>query len=93
MAGGRAAVVVPGQLYSADGPLLMYSGLAALAAGLAASRGLPAVWLTPVLTDGPTVAALRRPWPVPADWRDGRRDVGWPTGTVDHPARPGDRRR
>ena len=28
MAGGRAAVVVPGLFYSADGPLLMYAGLA-----------------------------------------------------------------
>jgi hypothetical protein len=116
MVGGRAAVVVPGLRYSADGPLLMYAGLAAerrgapvrriswtvpefgdgnderawvaaqvneavdavvaatgvtapvvigkslgsLAAPVAASRGLPAVWLTPVLTDEPTVAALRR---------------------------------
>jgi hypothetical protein len=29
MASGRAAVVVPGLFYSADGPLLMYAGLAA----------------------------------------------------------------
>src|SRR5689334_17026996 len=28
MAGGRAAVVVPGLFYRADGPLLMYAGLA-----------------------------------------------------------------
>lgn len=116
MAGGRAAVVVPGQAYSTDGPLLMYAALAAerrggqvhriswtvpafgaadaarawvtgqvseavdaltaasgvaapvviakslgtLAAPLAARRGLPAVWLTPLLTDEPTVAALRQ---------------------------------
>jgi hypothetical protein len=116
MAGGRAAVVVPGLFYSADGPLLMYAGLAverrggsvrriswtvpqfgggdddrawvaarvseavdavaaatgvaapvvigkslgSLAAPVAAGRGLPAVWLTPVLTDEPTIAALRR---------------------------------
>ncbi len=116
MTGERAAVVVPGLRYSADGPLLMYAGLAverrggsvrrigwtvpefgdgdderawvaarvseavdavvtaagvaapvvigkslgSLAAPVAADRGLPAVWLTPVLTDGPTVAALRR---------------------------------
>ena len=116
MAGGRAAVVVPGLFYSADGPLLMYAGLAverrggsvrriswtvprfgggdderawvaaraseavdavaaatgvaapvvigkslgSLAAPVAADRGLPAVWLTPVLTDEPTVAALAR---------------------------------
>jgi pimeloyl-ACP methyl ester carboxylesterase len=116
MAGVRAAVVVPGLFYSADGPLLMYAGLAverrggsvrriswtvprfgtddderawvadrvteavdavaaatgvaapvvigkslgSLAAPVAAGRWLPAVWLTPVLTDEPTVAALRR---------------------------------
>jgi hypothetical protein len=116
MAGGRAAVVVPGLFYSADGPLLMYAGLAverrggsvrriswtvpqfgdgdeerawvaarvseavdavvaatgvaapvvigkslgSLGARVAADRGLPAMWLTPVLTDEPTVAALRR---------------------------------
>jgi hypothetical protein len=116
MTGKRAAVVVPGLQYSADGPLLMYAGLAvdrrggtvrrinwtlpdfgdgdgerawvasrvseaidavvaatgvaapvligkslgSLAAPVAADRGLPAVWLTPVLTDEPTVAALRR---------------------------------
>jgi hypothetical protein len=111
--GGRAAVVVPGLQYSADGPLLMYAGLAverrggwvrrinwtvpdfggaegerawvvsrvseavdatdgvapplligkslgSLAALVAADRGLPAVWLTPLLTDEPAVAGLRR---------------------------------
>jgi hypothetical protein len=116
MTGERAAVMVPGLHYSADGPLLMYAGLAverrggsvrriswtvpefaggddergwvaarvseavdavvaatgvaaplvigkslgSLAAPVAADRGLPAVWLTPVLTDEPTAAALRR---------------------------------
>jgi hypothetical protein len=116
MAGGRAAVVVPGRFYSADAPLLMYAGLAverrgglvhriswtvpqfggdgderawvaarvneavdtvaaatgvaapvvigkslgSLAASVAADRELPGIWLTPILTDGPTVAALRR---------------------------------
>jgi hypothetical protein len=116
MADRRAAVVVPGLRYSADGPLLMYAGVAverrggsvrriswtvpefgdgddergwvaarvsesvdavtattgvaaplvigkslgSLAAPVAADRGLAAVWLTPVLTDAPTVAALRR---------------------------------
>jgi hypothetical protein len=114
--GGRAAVVVPGLQYSADGPLLMYASLAverrggwvrrinwtvpdfgggegerawvvsqvseavdaveaaagaaaplligkslgSLAAPVAADRGLPAVWLTPMLTDEPALAALRR---------------------------------
>jgi pimeloyl-ACP methyl ester carboxylesterase len=116
MADRRAAVVVPGLRYNADGPLLMYAGLAverrggsvrriswtvpefsdgdderawvaarvseavdavaaatgvaapvvigkslgSLAARVAAGRGLPAVWLTPVLADEPTVAALRQ---------------------------------
>jgi hypothetical protein len=113
---GRAAVLVPGGGYSADGPLLMYTALAverrggysrrivwvppvperlaachawvaaqvaaaidetvaatgasapvvigkslgSLAAPLAADRGLAAVWFTPLLTDEPTVVALRR---------------------------------
>ncbi len=116
LAGGRAAVVIPGLFYSADGPLLMFAGLAverrggsvnriswtvpqsgggdderawvaarvseavdavaaatgvaapvvigkslgSLAAPVAAGRGLPAVWLTPILTDELTAAALRR---------------------------------
>ena len=113
--GGRAAVLIPGQRYSTDGPLLMFAGLAAerrsglvhridwtvpelpdddaerawvaarvieavdaataagraapvligkslgsLAAPVAAAGNLPAVWLTPLLTDEPMVAALRR---------------------------------
>ena len=41
-------------------PLVIGKSLGSLAAPVAASRGLPAVWLTPVLTDEPTVAALRR---------------------------------
>jgi hypothetical protein len=108
-------VLVPGQRYSTDGPLLMYPGLAverrggyahrlswdvpafadddqerawvieqvtaaidatvsaagaaapvvigkslgSLSAPVVADRGLAAVWLTPVLTDEPTVSALR----------------------------------
>jgi hypothetical protein len=111
----RSAILAPGANYSADGPLLMYAGLAvqrrggrtrpiawglprtsdlsqlreqvasqvesaidemitaagsapviigkslgSLAAPLAADRGLAAVWFTPLLTDEPTVAALRR---------------------------------
>jgi hypothetical protein len=112
---GRAAVVAPGGGYGADGPLLMYAGLAvhrrggyvhrmvwnppvpetlaeshawvtaqvsaaiddvaratgasapvvigkslgSLAAPLTARRGLAAVWFTPLLTDQPTVIALR----------------------------------
>jgi hypothetical protein len=41
-------------------PLVIGKSLGSLAAPVAADRGLPAVWLTPVLTDAPTVAALRR---------------------------------
>ena len=132
MADGRAAVVVPGLFYSADGPLLMYAGLAverrggsvrriswtvpqfgggdderawvaarvgeavdavlaatnvaapvvigkslgSLAAPVAADRGLPAVWLTPILTDELTVAALRRAAP-PCLLIGGTADKAW----------------
>lgn len=42
------------------GPLIIGKSLGTLAAPLVADRGLAAVWLTPLLTDEPTVAALRR---------------------------------
>ncbi|HEX3492043.1 MAG TPA: hypothetical protein VHU92_22035 [Streptosporangiaceae bacterium] len=41
-------------------PLVIGKSLGSLAAPLVADRGLAAVWLTPLLTDEPTVAALRR---------------------------------
>lgn len=41
-------------------PVVIGKSLGSLAASVAADRGLPAVWLTPILTDEPTVAALRR---------------------------------
>ena len=41
-------------------PVLIGKSLGSLAAPVAADRGLPAVWFTPLLTDEPTVAALRR---------------------------------
>jgi hypothetical protein len=41
-------------------PVLISKSLGTLAAPLAADRDLPAVWFTPLLTDEPTVAALRR---------------------------------
>jgi predicted alpha/beta-hydrolase family hydrolase len=41
-------------------PLIIGKSLGSLAALLAADRGLAAVWFTPLLTDEPTVAALRR---------------------------------
>lgn len=41
-------------------PVVIGKSLGSLAAPLAADRGLAAVWFTPLLTDEPTVAALRR---------------------------------
>ena len=41
-------------------PVIIGKSLGSLAAPLAADRGLAAVWFTPLLTDEPTLAALRR---------------------------------
>jgi pimeloyl-ACP methyl ester carboxylesterase len=41
-------------------PMVIGKSLGSLAAPLVADRGLAAVWFTPLLTDEPTVAALRR---------------------------------
>ncbi len=41
-------------------PLVIGKSLGSLAAPLVADRGLAAVWFTPLLTDEPTMAALRR---------------------------------
>jgi hypothetical protein len=41
-------------------PVVIGKSLGSLAAPLVADRGLAAVWFTPLLTDEPTVAALRR---------------------------------
>jgi pimeloyl-ACP methyl ester carboxylesterase len=41
-------------------PVVIGKSLGSLAAPLAADRGLAAVWFTPLLTDKPTLAALRR---------------------------------
>ena len=41
-------------------PVVIGKSLGTLAAPLVADRGLSAVWFTPLLTDEPTVAALRR---------------------------------
>jgi hypothetical protein len=41
-------------------PLVIGKSLGSLAAPVVADRALAAVWFTPLLTDGPTVAALRR---------------------------------
>jgi hypothetical protein len=50
------------ELMAATGsaPLLIGKSLGSLAAPVAADRGLPAVWFTPLLSDELTVAALRR---------------------------------
>jgi hypothetical protein len=40
-------------------PVVIGKSLASLSAPVVADRGLPAIWLTPVLTDEPTVSALR----------------------------------
>jgi hypothetical protein len=44
----------------ATAPVVIAKSLGSLAAPLVADRGLAAVWFTPLLTDEPTVAALRR---------------------------------
>ncbi len=41
-------------------PVVIGKSLGSLAAAVAADRGLAAVWFTPLLTDEPTAAALRR---------------------------------
>jgi hypothetical protein len=41
-------------------PLLIGKSFGTYAAAVAADQGLPAIWLTPLLTDEPVVAALRR---------------------------------
>jgi hypothetical protein len=49
----------------AAAPVVIGKSLASLSAPVVADRGLAAIWLTPVLTDEPTVSALRAaraPW-------------------------------
>lgn len=41
-------------------PAVIGKSLGSMAAPLVAERGLPAVWFTPLLTDEPTLAGLRR---------------------------------
>jgi predicted alpha/beta-hydrolase family hydrolase len=45
---------------AATAPVIIGKSLGSLAAPLVADRGLAAIWFTPLLTDEPTVAALRR---------------------------------
>jgi hypothetical protein len=40
-------------------PLVIGKSIGSQAAPLVAERGLPAVWMTPLLTDGPAVAGMR----------------------------------
>ena len=61
-------------------PLLIGKSFGTHAAALAADRGLPAVWLTPVLTAEPVVTALRRAT-APALLIGGTADQLW-DGTV-----------
>jgi pimeloyl-ACP methyl ester carboxylesterase len=60
--GREVCAQVVAHLDTFDGrrPLLIGKSLGSHAAALAAERGLPAVWLTPVLTSPWVVAALRR---------------------------------
>jgi hypothetical protein len=54
---GEVSAVLDGV---AGNPLLIGKSLGTVAAGVAADRGLPAVWLTPLLTEPWVTAALGR---------------------------------
>jgi predicted alpha/beta-hydrolase family hydrolase len=55
-----AAAVDEMAMATGAAPVVIGKSLGSLAAAVAADRGLAAVWFTPLLTDEPTVAALRR---------------------------------
>ena len=57
-------------------PLIIGKSLGSLAAPVAADLGLAAVWFTPLLTDEPTVAAMRRA-PAPCLLVGGTGDQVW----------------
>jgi hypothetical protein len=57
-------------------PVVIGKSLGSLAAPVVADRGLAAVWFTPLLTDEPTVAALRRA-PGPCLLAGGTADQLW----------------
>ncbi len=57
-------------------PVIIGKSLGSLAAPAAADRGLAAVWFTPLLSDEPTVAALRRA-PGPCLLVGGTADQSW----------------
>jgi hypothetical protein len=55
-----AAIDETAEATGVTAPVVIGKSLGSLAAPLAADRGLAAVWFTPLLTDEPTVVALRR---------------------------------
>ncbi|WP_183227593.1 alpha/beta hydrolase [Actinoplanes campanulatus] len=61
---------------AASAPVLIAKSLGSHAAALAAERGIPAVWLTPVLTDPAVVAAITA-GPAPALLIGGTADRLW----------------
>ncbi|HUC27676.1 MAG TPA: hypothetical protein VMA73_33680 [Streptosporangiaceae bacterium] len=61
-------------------PLLIGKSLGSLAAGLAADRALPAVWLTPLLNLPQVIAGLERA-PAPSLLIGGTADTSW-DGTI-----------
>jgi hypothetical protein len=56
----QVAAVADEILGTGAAPIVIGKSLGSLAAPVVADRGLAAVWFTPLLTDEPTVAALRR---------------------------------
>jgi len=57
-------------------PVVIAKSLGSYAAGLVAERGLPAVWLTPILTDGRVAGAIGRST-APALLAGGTADTSW----------------
>ena len=55
-----AAAIEAAEATGAASPVVIGKSLGSLAAPVVADRGLAVVWFTPLLTDQPTVAALRR---------------------------------
>jgi pimeloyl-ACP methyl ester carboxylesterase len=75
------AQVVPVLDGLAGTPLLIGKSLGSYACGVAADRDLPAVWLTPLLTSPPVVAALERTR-APFLLVGGTGDESWDAGTA-----------
>ncbi|MBO3738688.1 alpha/beta hydrolase [Actinoplanes flavus] len=72
----RAHVAAALHRAAAGTPVLIAKSLGSHAAALAAERGIPAVWLTPVLTDPAVVAAIAA-GPAPALLIGGTADRVW----------------